>query len=399
MKKVVKILLVLLILGSFINVKADDKTLGDLKKELANLKAEKASNDASKSKTQLEINSQNNQIANAYAAIEQAEKDIETAKLQIEKSNQDIEKAKEESAKLLVFYELMQGDNFIMEYVSGATTMTDLMMRIDAVSQILKYNEEKLNEFEQLITENEELQIELKKKEETLNGNIKTYESSLASLKKDLSSLVEISLDIDQQINAQKEVIEMYESLGCKDDQLLSVCLGFNNNTRWVRPLTKGYISSGFGYRSFTLNGRPYSDFHNGTDIAGNAGGTSVYASASGVVAAIIRKASCGGNQVYLHVYVNGQPYTVTFAHLMSINVNVGDIVNINTVIGTVGGGGSTLRVNGGWDTCSTGYHLHYGVAKGHYLGGGYSSYSKYVANSIAPTGFPALGSWFYSRY
>ena len=191
----------------------------------------------------------------------------------------------------------------------------------------------------------------------------------------------------------------MYENLGCKDSQLLSECLGFNNNTRWVRPLVKGYISSGFGYRSFTLNGRPYSDFHNGIDIAGNAGGTSIYASASGLVAAIIRKASCGGNQVYLHVYVNGDPYTVTFAHLTSINVNVGDKVNINTVIGTVGGGGSTLKSNGGWDTCSTGYHLHYGIAKGHYLGSGYSSYSKYVSNSIAPSGFPSLGSWFYSRY
>ena len=165
MKKKVLIIFLFFVLTLTLNVKADDdKTLGDLKKELAALKAEKASNDASKSKTQSEINTQNSQIASAYKAIEQAEKDIETAKIQIEKSNQDIERAKEESAKLLVFYELMQGDNFIIEFVSDATTMTDLMMRVDAVSQILKYNEEKLNEFEQLITENEVLQVELKKK-------------------------------------------------------------------------------------------------------------------------------------------------------------------------------------------------------------------------------------------
>ena len=82
--------------------------------------------------------------------------------------------------------------------------------------------------------------------------------------------------------------------------------------------------------------------------------------------------------------------------------MKVGDTVTKQTVIGSVGGGGSTLKVNGGWDTCSTGWHLHYGVTKGFYLGGGpegYSSYSKYVANSFQPPALPAYGVWFYSRY
>ena len=400
MKKIIKNILIVVVLSLFLlpNI-VEAKTLGDLKNELAALKKQKSDNESSKNKTQSEINAQNNKIADAHSQVEKAENDIELAKQKIAESNNKIDKTKDESSKLLVFYEIMNGENSLLEYVSGATTMTDLIMRADAISQILDYNQTKLAELEQLIEDNKQLQIDLKKKEEDLNQKIKEYENSVVSLKNDLSSLVEISLDIDTQIKAQQDFIKYYESIGCKDNQELAACESVANNTRWLRPLNRGLISSGFGYRSFTLNGRPYSDFHNGLDVAGNAGGTNIYASASGTVAAIIKKASCGGNQVYIHVYVNGEPFTICYAHMMDVYVNVGDKVTTQTVVGTVGGGGKTLRSNGGWDTCSTGYHLHYAISKGHYLGSGYSSYSKFVSNCIVPPNMPSSGNWFYSRY
>lgn len=400
-KKLISFTLIGLLLFCFNikNVNAADKTLGDLKNALNALKKEKTDNANAKSKTQNEINDQNNKISDAHAQVEQAENDIEVAKNKIDESNKKIEETKEESSKLLVFYEVMDGENELMQYISGASSMTDLVMRANAVSQILNYNQEKLKTLENLIEDNKQLQVDLKKKEEDLNQKIVQYQNSISSLKNDLSSLVKISLDIDKQISAQQDLIKYYENMGCKDNQYLSECEDISNNVRWVKPLNKGYISSTFGYRKFTLNGKLRSDFHAGLDIAGNPGGTNIYAAANGLVAAVIKRASCGGNQVYIHVYVNGQPYTITYAHMMDIYVKVGDKVTTQTVVGTVGGGGKTLRVNGGWDTCSTGYHLHFGVAKGHYLGNGYSSYSTYVANSILPPNMPSYGSWFYSRY
>ena len=82
----------------------------------------------------------------------------------------------------------------------------------------------------------------------------------------------------------------------------------------------------------------------------------------------------------------------------VEMNVKVGQKVTVQDVVGTVGGGGKTLKKNGGWDTCSTGYHLHYNVATGFYLGSGYSSFSKFVSNSFSPPGLPAYGTWYYSR-
>ena len=398
MKKCSIVVFIVLILGT-LNVKADD-TLGDKKRYLQALQQQKADNEYAKSRTQAEINSQNKQIANAHSAVEQAEVDIEIAKKRIIESNEKIDATKDESAKLLVFYEIMQGDNNMLEYITGAATMTDLIMRIESVSQILEHNQSKIKELENLIVENEELQVNLKKKEEELNQKIVEYEANVRDLKGNLSELVEVVLDIDSQIEAQKKIIEYYEDIGCRDDQLISECEAqLVNNGRWLKPTDKGYISSDFGYRSFYLNGAPYSDYHNAVDVAGSGAGAPIYAAAGGVVVAVIWRSSCGGNQVYINVTVQGQRYTIFYAHMLDVYVRVGDVVTSQDVIGTVGGGGQTLRSYGGWDTCSTGWHLHFGVANGYYLGGDYDDYNVLVAKSIRPPMMPAYGNWYYSRY
>lgn len=72
--------------------------------------------------------------------------------------------------------------------------------------------------------------------------------------------------------------------------------------------------------------------------------------------------------------------------------VSVGDTVTVNDVI-ALSGGYSTAKKNGGYDTCTTGAHLHFGVSVG-----AYTTWAKYTANLIEPPGFPGKGSWFYSR-
>ena len=61
--------------------------------------------------------------------------------------------------------------------------------------------------------------------------------------------------------------------------------------------------------------------------------------------------------------------YYTQYEHLAynSVKVKVGDKVTTNTVIGLIGGG-STAKANGGYDRCTTGTHLHFGISKGYYL-------------------------------
>ena len=85
---------------------------------------------------------------------------------------------------------------------------------------------------------------------------------------------------------------------------------------------------------------------------------------------------------------------------MLAINVKVGQQVTADTVIGTVGGGAQTKS----YDKCTTGAHLHFGIANGWYGGtgtGSYSSYSTYLTKLINPKdilGLPNKGTYWKNR-
>lgn len=388
------ILLVIVILPNKVNAKAAS-TLAELRQELYKLQSEKRANENEKKSSQNEIKTKTAAINNAYNEIEVAEGKIEVAKQKIVESEEEISKVTEDTNELMQVMQIMSGENTYMEYISNAGTMTELIMRLSAVDQITEYNKDQLKKLEELIRQNQQLKEDMANYQQQLNRNITSYENRINRLDQRLAELDELADSIDDQIKNQKALIDYYEGLGCKEDQNLQECVSIANNSGWLKPLKKGYVSSLYGYRKHPTTG--VYKLHNGIDLAGNSEGTPVYAAASGTVAAISRKTSCGGNKVYVHVYVNGTAYTTYYFHLLSINVKVGDKVNTDTVIGTVGGGKQTQS----YDKCTTGAHLHFGVAKGFYLGGGkdgYSSYSTLVSKSMSPPGFGGKGWRFYSR-
>ena len=203
-------------------------------------------------------------------------------------------------------------------------------------------------------------------------------------------------MDIDGEIDLLENTIELYEDMGCTETETINACYQrlssqdyewYINNYGWLKPVTEGRITSNFGWRS--VPGQ--SSYHSGIDI-GVSEGTEVYPAAAGQVIKIVKRSSCGGNQIYIQAVINGEVYTIQYAHLLEMYVDVGDIVNVNDVIG-LSGGYSTASRYGGYDTCTTGAHLHFGVSVG-----AYTSWSSYTANLINPPGFPNKGSWFYSR-
>jgi len=368
-------------------------TLATLRQNLKALQKEKADSKNKQEKTQNQINANINNIASANNEIKEAEKQISLLTEEIAKTNNAIETLKSETEKILILFQKESMENIYASYITGASSMTELIMRMDAVNQITEYNEEKLNSLELLIKSNSKMSKELKNYQTTLNSKIEKYESNINELDRDLEELVEGAESIDSEIQGVKELIEYYEKAGCKEDEDLTSCVSIANNTGWTRPLIKGKITSPFGWRIHPTKG--VWKFHNGIDIGGNAEGTKIYPSAAGIVGKITRKSSCGGNMIYIWVYIKGVPYTVVYMHLLDVNVKVGDKVTTSTVIGTVGGGAKTKS----YDKCSTGAHLHYGVSKNnHYLKSKSETYSKFTANMIDPPNFPSYGSWFYNR-
>ena len=378
---------------------ASSNTLSGLRQELSDLEAQKRKNDSQKQATEEEIRENNLAILNAQEEIQESQEKIENAKILISETDGKISNLHDQTEKLMAYFQLMQGENVYMEFISDSSSMTELVMRSDAVNQIADYNQEKLIELEDLIEENEQLQVDLIKYEDELEQNIIEYEAKIDTLQYDLSSLGEVGMSLEDEIRSKRELIQAYEDMGCEEDQDLDVCASINGSSIWYKPLNKGRVSSIFGKRTDPFTGKV--KIHRAVDIAGNSEGTSVYSVGNGIVVATVdakAKANrgegktCGGNQVYIQVLIGGEKYTVQYAHLLTVNVKVGDVVNVNTIIGTQGGGSKTQK----WESCSTGSHLHFGVVEGYVK-------TKYMAtyfnnNAIIPPGYPSKGAWFYSR-
>ena len=103
----------------------------------------------------------------------------------------------------------------------------------------------------------------------------------------------------------------------------------------------------------------------------------------------------------YIYHTINGVPYTTVYMHLLEIKANVDDIVDTNTVVGLTGGlttgamNPSQCSVSyagkGGYDYCTCGGHLHFGVATG-------NDVSRFNANSFNPRNLVPFASGSYLK-
>ena len=402
-KVIVGLLIIILLVPCFtvtrsVTAASDANTLKELRAELAKYKALRDSANYNKDKTQNEINENKNEIIAAQTQIDNNKKKIEESKKEIEKLNVEIEETEEKINDLMRAYEISQGDNNYLEYIFGATSISDFIIRLSISEQLASYNDGLIDDYEEKIETNEQLQENLKSREKELKNQIEKLENSIDKLGKNLDAFAEDALDANNEIKAVQELINTYEKMGCGENENLEQCMKLKGDTKFIRPLKQGTITSYYGYRIHPVSG--VYKLHTGIDLGGAAEGSNVYSVANGSVGMIVRESSCGGNMVYIYHNVNGQKYTSVYMHLMKINVSVGQTVSNTTVIGTLGGGYLTKQISYVKDTCSTGPHLHFGLAKGWY-GNTYVSYSTYVANLVNPRdliSFPNMYTYFYTR-
>jgi Membrane proteins related to metalloendopeptidases len=146
--------------------------------------------------------------------------------------------------------------------------------------------------------------------------------------------------------------------------------------SEFIKPLEHGQITENYSYRGYIC--KNCSSFHRGIDIA-SPEGTYVYASASGVVADVKLKQSCGGNIITINHKINENEYITIYKHLLTVEVSKGDYVEQGQQIGTVGGGEKTKS----YDKCSTGSHLHFEIGYGKYIHTDISN--MYIPNLFNP--------------
>ncbi len=371
------------------------RTLAELRQELNDLKNKKTQNENAQEATENEISSAKSDVSSKQDEILENQQRVIDATNESEQLEVEISEGKDQLEDLLVAYQIASGENIYLEYIFDAASYEDLIYRYAVMEQLMDYQDEKLTEWKDKIEYNNQLKEELAEREVLLNQQIESLSQEIEALDDKLDDYFDISMDIDDEISSTEELIDYYESIGCQENEDLNSCVDVKGDTAFRKPLSKGTITSYFGYRTHPVTGEK-NKFHTGVDIGGNKEGTNIYSIANGMVGKIIKRSSCGGNQVYIYHTIGGKKYTSAYLHLLTINVSVGDAVTSNTVIGTVGGGSGTRS----YDKCSTGAHLHLGLGTGWY-GSTYTSYNTWVSNLVDPQdvlNLPNKGVYWYSR-
>ena len=388
-----------MIICSFVSV--DAKTLKDLKNELAAYEKEMNESKNKQKLTQTEINNVNERAKAITETIQKDEENIKKTENEIVVLEKNAEEKEVQIKDIISFLQITNSENAYMEYIFGAKTIEDLVLRSAVSEQMVSYNDDLIEDYNNTIKEYKKKNDELKEQITNLNTEQENLKAELIKLGDNLSDTLEEMSSVQSQIDAQKKLINHYENiLGCKDDQDISTCGKIPFSGKMIRPLASGAVSSEFGYRLHPT--QKVWKLHSGTDMYGS---TDVYAVAPGTVAGIhwhiewpnsSGKQDCGGTMLFVHHNINGTYYTSTYMHLYKVNVKVGDYVDQNTKIAVTGGSKELTP----WDSCSTGRHLHLSIARGLYMKE-YTSWSTYTSKLINPrtmVNLPAKGVWWNNR-
>lgn len=392
MKKIVFFsILLLLVIPNFVEA----KSLNDLYNELAKLQTEYNTIKNNKNLTESQISKINSEINQINASISTIRSDIKKAEADIEESKGKIEDKKVETDGLIQFLQVSNGGNIYLEYLFDAENYTDFIYRYEVVKQLTNYNSDLIDELEQLILDLQakekqlgEKQVELEKERSELSTRLNTLQYSLTSYQTE-------GVDIQKDIEDLQKQIKAYEDKGCSRYQDLTTCTASINAYGWTLPLSKGCVTSNYTGNEHRTD---YSGggSHHGIDLGCVSEGTKITPAADGVIARIAQY-DCGGKVIYVNHVVNGKYYTTAYMHMLNYasGMYVGKVVTTETVIGYVGGY-STAKQNGGYDRCTTGAHLHFGMAEGHSA----FNFNTYSFNPREIFAFPKLiysgGGYFY---
>ena len=323
--------------------KEQQEKLKELEKQIAEAKAKK--NDVMATKNLLD---QRNQLL--LEQIDDTQNQIDDAAAQIAR----YEMLEQEQYELFCQQVRSEEERGSLSYLSvlfKATSMADLLNRMEFVNEVAEYNK-------MLIAALKETRENIKAEKLEMEAK----EAELGQQQDELQGRLDETTALMEEYAAdQKELEKIYaaeekagKAIAAEIDRLLAGSEVVPSNEGFIWPVsTSKKISSPFGYR--TSPGGFGSTNHHGVDICNVGCTSSVYATKSGKVlmAETVFSDPYGGSSGYGNYVVidHGGGVTTLYAHLSVVKVSVGQMVSQGTVVGITGSTGA-----------STGPHLHYEV-------------------------------------
>lgn len=328
----------------------NNQEMNQLDKELQQKRSERREKEDEKKRVDEDIADLNLQIDNLNKIIAHNDAEIEKKEQEIA----EVEKEIEESDKLLkmrlrVMYE--KGTLSYFEIVFGASSFSDLLVRVDMVRQLVAHDTAligKLNVRKTAI-------VDAKRSIEAAKAENERARAQIAERKKTLDAKSAKSQQLINELRADENYIEEQYQQRQKENDLILKEIQAQTGTQQPTPSTsysggklgwpstlRGTITSEYGSR--TLRGKP--DNHTGIDIAVPLG-TPVLAAEDGVV---LSSGWRNGGYGYCVTISHGS-ITTLYAHNSVLQVSAGQTVKRGQQIALAGSTGN-----------STGPHIHFGV-------------------------------------
>ena len=329
--------------------KEQQKTINSLRSKKASVVDQKAALDKENDLAQQEIELVKEQITAYDQQIEDKGVELEAAK-------------QEEEAQTVRFRSCVRhleeyGQMSYIAILLEATSLSDLLARMDMVGEVIAYNkqvqaETVKAELEDARTELQDKQSELETKQVALQQKVSEANALLAGLESDINAYKSVYDQYEQQQkNVQSQIDKQVEELRRQEEANKNNNPGYdpgkaNGSTgtmMWPCPSCH-YITSPFGWRYHPIY--QTQKYHSGVDIGASYGATIVAADGGTIITA--GSVSGYGNCVVIN---HGNGITTLYGHMSSIAVSVGQKVSKGQTIGYVGSTGN-----------STGPHLHWEV-------------------------------------
>lgn len=321
-------------------------------------------------------------ISDCTEKVDKTEKSIAKVEIEIEAAEK-VENEQYDIMKKRIRYMYENGESEYLEIILGSVSVEDLLNQGEYMSKISEYDntllvryqqakkiaedkklekEEKLAELNLILEELEEKKAENERLAEAKNTQIEKFAALIKEAGKKVSEydleIVKKEKYIDRLI-AEAERAERARQADLASKSNNNVVAGKVSASGMIWPMPSSrYITSGFGYRKEVMAGS--GTFHNGVDIAVNAGAPILAAKAGRVISASYHYSM--GNHVILD-HGNGV-YTI-YMHSSKLLVSVGQDVAQGQTVALVGSTGM-----------STGPHLHFSVK----LNGQYVNPLNYVS-------------------
>ncbi len=349
----------------YLNEKANDRLndLEDIQDKLENLKDNIAENIKKVKDYEAKIAIIEKEIATLQRSIKTTEESIVALIEEITVREDKVESIDEAIQDRMISMQSFIHVNNYIEFLIGATSLLDLIRRVEALADIEASDHKMMKDLEAEIAilnvNKEELdrqKVSLEANKANVEANKKYVLGLKAYIEQALIEFYRQEADLEAQAN---QIAQDYADSVSKLRDISEALGNILPSPGWTKPVVNGRISASTWYYPPSFGG----GVHLGIDVAASVG-TTVKAVANGVV--LYRANACatkgylgstcgypgstgGGNQIYLLVAVGNKTYAIKYLHLEKDSpIAIGTIVSAGDKIGSVGSSGN-----------SSGAHVH----------------------------------------